>query len=110
LTLNGSGGVTNLGLMEATKSSTLAINTTVNNAGGNITANGGTVAVVNATVQGGTLNANNGGILETAGTATLDGMTQGALTLSAGSTYTSNPGMNTNVLGTITDKGNIQVI
>jgi len=110
LTLNGSGGVTNLGLMEATKSSTLAINTTVNNAGGNITANGGTVAVVNATVQGGTLNANNGGILETAGTATLDGMTQGALTLSAGSTYTSNPGTNTNVLGTITDKGNIQVI
>ena len=96
--------------MEATKSSTLAINTTVNNAGGNITASGGTVAVVNATVQGGTLNANNGGILETAGTATLDGMTQGALTLSAGSTYISNPGTNTNVLGTITDKGNIQVI
>ena len=110
LTLNGGGGVTNLGLMEATKSSTLAINTTVNNAGGNITASGGTVAVVNATVQGGTLNANNGGILETAGTATLDGMTQGALTLSAGSTYISNPGTNTNVLGTITNKGNIQVI
>jgi fibronectin-binding autotransporter adhesin len=110
LTLSGSGGVTNLGLMEATKASTLVINTTVNNAGGNITANGGTVAVVNATVQGGTLNSKNGGILETGGSATLDGLTHGALTLSTGSTYTSNPGTNTYVLGTITDKGNIQVI
>jgi len=110
LTLNGSGGVTNLGLMEATKSSTLTINTTVNNAGGNITANGGTVAVVNATIQGGTLNALNGGTLETLGSSTLDGATHGPLTLSKGSTYTSNTGTVTSVIGTITDQGNIQVI
>jgi hypothetical protein len=110
LTLNGSGGVTNLGLMEATNSSTLVINTTVNNAGGNITANGATVEVVNADIQGGTLNTLNGGTLETVGSSTLDGITHGALTLSKGSTYTSNTGNVTSVLGTITDKGNIQVI
>jgi hypothetical protein len=110
LTLNGGGGVTNLGLMEATNKSTLAINTTVNNAGGNITANGTGVVAISGTIQGGTLNTKNGGTMETAGSATLDGSTHGALTLSTGSVYTANPGNTINVLGTITDQGNIQVI
>ena len=63
----------------------------------------------NATIQGGTLN-NNGGTLGTlAGNeATLDGSTgAGAVTING--TYTSDLSSNTNVLGTITNKGNIQV-
>jgi hypothetical protein len=106
LTLNGSGGVTNAGLLEATKGGVLGINATVNNAGGNITANGGTVEVINGDIQGGTLNALNGGTLETVGSSTLDGSTNGALTLSKGSTYIGNPGTTTSVLGTITNNGN----
>ena len=56
--------VTNTGLIEATNSGVLNINgVTVNNAGGNITANGGSASVQlygNAAIQGGTLT-NNGG-------------------------------------------------
>ena len=43
------------------------------------------------------------------GHATLDGSTHGALTISAGSTYTASNGTTTDILGTITDKGTIQV-
>lgn len=61
LTLNGSGGITNAGLLEGTGGGVLQISSTnVNNAGGNITANGGTVQLVSATVQGGTLNTSGG--------------------------------------------------
>src|ERR1700730_13645004 len=42
IALNGSGGVTNTSLLEATNGGTLSIQNAVNNAGGNITANGGT--------------------------------------------------------------------
>ncbi len=111
LTLNGGGGVTNAGLLEATNSGILQIENTVNNAGGNITANGGTVQVINATIQGGTLNTLNSGTLETLGgfSATLDGSTaSGAITISTGSTYLSPLNSTTNLLGTITNNGNIQ--
>ena len=83
----------------------------MNNAGGNVTANGGVVQLKSATIQGGTLNALGGGTMETTPgtTATLDGTTHGALTISAGSTYTaSNTGV-TDILGAIVDKGAIQV-
>jgi fibronectin-binding autotransporter adhesin len=100
------------GLLEATSGGTLLINNiTVNNAGGKITANGGIVQLKSATIQGGTLNALGGGTMETTPgtTATLDGTTHGALTISAGSTYTaSNTGV-TDILGAIVDKGRIQV-
>ena len=109
LTLNASGGVTNAGLLEATNGGTLAINnTTVNNSGANITANGGTVQVSGTTIQGGTLNTLNGGTLEAVGTSTLDGSTQGALTLSTGSTYTGGTSTTTNVLGAIVNNGNME--
>ena len=108
LTLNGSGGVTNTGLLEATGSGMLQLETTVNNAGGNITANGGTVQVF-GTIQGGTLNTTAGGTMETIGTVTLDGSTDGALTLSKGSTYTSPLNSATHVLGSINNNGNIQL-
>jgi len=115
LTLNGSGGITNAngataGLLEATSGGTLEIaSLAVNNSTGAITANDGVVDVVNATVQGGTLNVLGGGTMETSGTSVLDGTTHGALTISAGSTYTSTNGSTTDILGTIADKGTIQV-
>ena len=116
LILNGSGGITNAdgatgGLLEATSGGTLEIDgITVNNASGAITADGGTVEVINATIEGGTLNTLGGGTMESAGSdATLDGTTHGALTISAGSTYTASNGVTTDILGAITDKGTIQL-
>src|SRR5215470_9457019 len=106
ITLNGSGGITNSngatgGLL------------TVNNAGGNITANGGTVQLNGATIVGGTLNTLTGGTLSNLGVATLDGSsTQGALTISSNSTLTVGAAgtfTNTNLMGTITNQGTIQL-
>ena len=112
LYLNGSGGITNTGLLEATNSGILVISTAVNNKGGNITANGSSAAVemANAGIQGGTLNTLNGGTLETVpgNPTTLDGSTNGALTLSAGSTYTGLTNTDTNILGAINNNGNFQ--
>lgn len=109
----GAAGVTNTGLLEATNSGVLDIqSTTVNNSSGNITASGSkaTVELVSATVQGGTLNTTSGGLLETPGgnSATLDGSTHGAITLSTGSTYTSALSTGTTVLGTINNNGTLQ--
>jgi hypothetical protein len=104
LTLNG-GGVTNTDLLEATVGGTLAIATNVTNTGANITATGSlsTVTVSNsATITGGTLNTVNGGVIASTGNATLQG-----LTISAGSTYTSDNGVSTTLLGTIDNLGSI---
>ena len=84
----------------------------VNNDTGAITANGGVVELDSATIQGGTLNELSGGSLEqdSNASATLDGSTHGALTISAGSTYAkSDSNTTTDILGTITDKGTLQV-
>jgi len=43
------------------------------------------------------------------GTAYLDGSTQGSLTLSSGSTWTSDLGSTTYVQGTFNNQGNIQI-
>src|SRR5215469_15316182 len=113
LLLNGSGNVTNAGLMEATNGGTLQIQNTVNNAGGNITANGSaaTVELTGADIQGGTLNTKKGGtfVNPNGNTSTLDGKTKGALTLSSGSTYISDFNSNTQIVGTITNNGNFQI-
>ena len=112
LTLNGSGGITNTGLMEATSGGFLQISgTTVNNAGGNITANSGSTVQLfnNAIIQGGTLN-NNGGTLGTPvnSVAYLDGSTSaGAITING--TYTSDLNTDTYLLGTINNNNNIQL-
>ena len=105
--LNGGGGIANAGLLEGTNGGVLQISAVVNNLNGNVTANAGTVNV-NSTIQGGTLNSINGGTLQTVGTATLDGSSQGPVTLSAGSTYYGSPASVTNVQGTIVNFGNIQ--
>ena len=55
-------------------------------------------------INGGWLGVNNGG------TAVLDGSTsQGAITISPGSTWTSGNGSNTYVQGTFNNQGNIQI-
>jgi hypothetical protein len=105
LALNGSGGVTNSNLLEATNSGTLAISTGVTNTGGNITAKGGTVAISNsATITGGTLNSTASGLLETIGEATLNGVM-----ISSGTTYTIGTGSRTHLVGTINNAGTIQI-
>ena len=78
---------------------------TIGNAGGNITANGGTVTLNSTVVNGGTLNSTGGGTLQTiaGGSATLNGVT-----LSSGSTYTTGNGSDTFVSGTITNNGTFQ--
>ena len=109
LFLNGSGGLTNAGLLEASGGGVLQVSTgTVNNLNGNITANGGTMDLTSV-VQGGTLNSLNGGLLQTAGSATLDGSTQGAITISNGSTYTENLGSVTSVQGTLNNHGTVSL-
>jgi hypothetical protein len=107
---NANGGVTNAGLLEATNNGTLQISTVINNAGGNITANGGAV-LSNSTIQGGTLNTFSGGTMGTnpGFNSTLDGSTHGALTISAGSTYTNGNASNLITLGNIINNGNIAV-
>ena len=110
LTLNGSGGITNTGVLEATGGGALTINTTVKNAGGNITAGAtSSVNLNNATIQGGTLSTSAGGaMLTVAGTtSTLDGSSQ-PVTISTGSTYTASNNASTDLAGTITDKGALQ--
>jgi len=107
LFLDGSGGITNLGLLKGTNGGTLELlSTTVGNAGANITADGGTVSVNSSVINGGTLNSVNGGTLQTIanGIATLNGVT-----LSTGSTYTSGNNTDLFVSGTITNNGNIQL-
>ena len=109
-----SGGITNAGLMEATSSGVLQLqNTTVNNSGGNITATGSAAQVQlysGTDIQGGTLNTTGGGTLGSFRSGvTLDGTTNGALTLSTGSTYTGEGNSQTTVLGTINNKGNFQL-
>jgi hypothetical protein len=109
LLLNASGGITNTGVMEASDSGVLQIDgITVNNTGGNITANAGSSVQLfgNAVIQGGTLT-NNGSFLGTlaSNAATLDGSTvAGAVTLNG--TYTGDTNSATVLRGTINNKGN----
>ena len=84
LTLNGGGGITNTGTLEATVGGTLAVDNNVVNTGGKITASG-TGSIVDlggVSITGGTLTAKTGGALETQGTTTLSGVT-----LATGTTY-----------------------
>src|ERR1022692_167377 len=107
-----SSGVTNGGLLEATSGGILQLDgVTVNNAGGNITANSGTTVQLfgNTVIQGGTLN-NLGGTLGTPANnaATLDGSTvAGAVTLNG--TYTGALGSTNYVLASIINNNNIQL-
>src|ERR1017187_3778417 len=116
LTVNAGGGLTNTGgTLEASNGGTLALSSsTIDNAGGTIEVNGAssTVQFVNdATIQGGTLTSLGGGslVVPTGNLITLDGSTKGAITLSAGSTFTAGPDTTTDVIGTVNNNGNIQI-
>jgi hypothetical protein len=118
LPLGWNGGVTiNTGTIAGDGGSVLIL-TSVNNAGGTISANGaqGVVQVLNGTITGGTLTTTNGGVIElvqsaagpngttiSGGTATLNGVS-----ISSGSTYVGTSGTTTVLQGTITNNGTIQ--
>ena len=106
LLLNGSGGITNTGLLEATAGNTLTINTSVTNTGANITASGAGSDVVlsGASITGGTLNASGGGVLTPTGTVSLDNVT-----LSSGTVYPIATGTQTNLSGTFTNDGSVTI-
>ena len=102
---------TNQGLMEATGNGVLSINAiTLINLNANIEAigAGATVILQSSTIQGGTLT-NSGGLIETPASvgATLDGSTQGQITLVG--TYTAQANSTTVLVGTINNTGTIFV-
>ena len=105
LSIQGTGSsITNSGTLEATNGGILALATSaaINNNGGLIAAMGtNSVVNVSTTIQGGTLSTSGGGLLQTSGGATLDASSQGAITLTDGSTYTAGSGLLTKVTGTL---------
>ena len=105
LTLNGSGGVTNSSTLEATGGGILQLSTGVNNTGGTIKADGGTV-INSASISGGTLTSTTvaGTVLETSGTGALSNVT-----ISSGSTYATPNGSTTNISGSIVNQGSLTV-
>jgi hypothetical protein len=109
--LIGTGSATNTGTMEATLGGVLELDgLTVNNAGGSIVANTGTVYLPSADIQGGTLIIENAGVMGVPGegTATLDGSTAaGPVTIQG--PYTVFNATQTNLLGTINNEGSIQI-
>ena len=108
LTLNGSGGVTNTNLLEATAGGALSIVTNVTNTGGHITATGSLSVVTvsnSATITGGTLSAVSGGAIGSTGNATLQGVT-----IAAGNLFTAGDNSTTTLLGTIDNLGTLEQI
>jgi hypothetical protein len=105
LTIAGNGtAFTNSGTLEATAGGILdiAVPDPLNDSGGKITAAGsGSTVEISSTIEGGTLKTSGGGLMETIGSATLDGSTQGAITLADGSTYTGGSGTTTSLIGTL---------
>ena len=108
------GNVTNAGLLEATNSGDLQLyGTTINNKGGNITANGSNAVVelqASTTVQGGTLNSVAGGTVQATpgNSAYLDGSTSaGAVTIKG--TYLTPGNAQTFLYGSIVNNGTLQV-
>jgi hypothetical protein len=106
LTINSNGGpLTNTGTLIATAGGTLQLTSqTIDNTGGNIYAvtTGSVVNLANTSVTGGTLTALSGGVLQTVGTATLNGVT-------ISGDYLSDVGTQTYVSGTISHTGNLLI-
>ena len=106
LVMNGTGGVSNTGTLQASNGGTLQLGNTiaVANAGGNIAASGvgSTVNIYNSTINGGTLTATSGGVIQSQGNAYLNGVTLNG-------NYLSDLGANTYLTGTTINNGNIQL-
>ncbi len=102
------GGVTNLGLMEATGGGSLTFsqNLIVNNAGGTISSSGsGSTALLINVTQGGTLTTSAAGVMQ--GEGTLDGLTHGAVNNQG--TFSVPGGHSTTLTGTINNTGTMVV-
>ncbi len=108
ITIDLPGAVTNQGVMEASGAGTLAISEAINNQSANIEALGSaTVELLSgADIEGGTLTANAGATMETAGSATvrLDG---GTSPVTIVGTYTAQDNSTTVVDGTLDNTGTI---
>jgi len=99
--------VTNQGLMQATGGGTLQTTTGINNTGGSISASGSGSAVQflsGTTISGGTLSATGGGVLGTAA-----GQTVALQNLTNTNTYGTGNGSITQIVGTITNNGAINL-
>jgi YVTN family beta-propeller protein len=108
-----SGTVTNHGLIEATAGGVLQISVTMLNSGATITASGASSSLqlfINGIVRGGTLSSTGGAFLGTATgtTVTLDGSSQGALTLAGIFTVSNNSQLD--LLGSINNTGTLLVL
>ncbi len=106
LIINPSGGATNTGVLEASSGGTLQLFGTITNTGGTIEAlnstPGSTVQLAGATVTGGTLTTTGNGVIETAGGATLSGLTNAG-------TYVMPNGTRTMLTGSINNTGTMQL-
>ncbi len=105
------GVVTNLGLIEATAGGVLQIYVTVVNKSATLLSTGSGSAIQlqgGADIQGGTITSAAGGFFGGETTVTLDGLTQGALTITG--TYTVANGTETVLAGTINNTGLISVL
>jgi YVTN family beta-propeller protein len=105
------GTVTNLGLVEASAGGTLQIFVVVINKTANLLATGGGSSIQlmsGSIIQGGTLTSAAGASVVGSAVPTLDGATQGALTLAG--TYTVSNGSETILVGTINNTGVILVV
>jgi hypothetical protein len=107
LLINPQSGTTNTKTMEATAGGTLELRSyPVNNASGTILATGtGSVVLLNGSaITGGTLTSSSGGVIDAEGSATLD-----ALTISTGTSVDLLNSQTLTLVGTITNKGTINV-
>ena len=100
------GGIANAGLIEATGGGQgQVLGSTLTQTGGTLlsTGAGSSFLVTSSTVNGGTLTTANDGTLGTSGTSSLNNVT-----ITAGSTYSTQDNATTYLGGTITNNGNIQ--
>ena len=111
LTLDGTGGVTNNGLLAAANGGTLNLgnnNLNIDNTGGTIRAGAGSTVLLGnpslTTITSGTLATTGTGIIENAGNVWLRGVA-----LSAGSTFQGDSGSLTLVESTMANHGNYQI-
>jgi hypothetical protein len=111
LTINPNGGTTNTGTLEATAGGILALDDSINNAGGTIlaTGTGSIVELANTNITGGTLTSSSGGVFESVETS---GATPSLtnVTISSGTVLDlPNNYVITLDAGTITNKGTINL-
>ncbi len=112
LLFEGSGSFTNDGTLAAAVGGALTIAvTSVANSTGVISVDDAASSVIvrGSSIVGGTLENSAGGSFSTAAGATLDGATAGSLTISAASVISALDGTTTNIVGSIVDKGTIEI-